>query len=116
MYNAGWAVCDFSGCPSIRGVKHLTSLADLQNKGLDCNVIFLIFRRDAKLFYPNASTDPSFEKAFLLALDTGVHMYFPRFTLDGGDVIYCGRCEVGKDPFGNEEFMQELYSVVQSHT
>lgn len=105
----------FPDAPTKRGVKHLTSLAGLKKEGFDCNVMFLIFRKGVELFYPNAFTDPFFEKAFLLAKRNNVHMFFPKVTVEGNDIIYCGQCAVGKNPFQEEDFLREYYGVVHSN-
>ncbi len=105
----------FPDAPTKRGVKHLTSLAGLKKEGFDCNVLFLIFRKGAESFYPNVMTDPLFEEAFLLAIRNNVHMFFPKVTVKGNDIVYCGRCVVGKNPFQDEDFLREYYKVVHDN-
>ncbi len=103
----------FPDAPTKRGSKHLTSLANLSKEGYDCSLIFLILRSGAEFFYPNSKTDLHFKDSFFLALDSGVKMYFPKFSLVGNSIKYNGHCELGESPFGDPIFLKEFYSITQ---
>ncbi len=65
-------VAMFPDAPTVRGSKHLEELVALAVKGIDTAVVFIIQRRDAKIFKPNAETDPAFASNLLKALKAGV--------------------------------------------
>ena len=84
----------FPDAPTERGAKHMRELTQAKENGMDAGVVFLITRRDAKYFYPNLATDVKFSKEFFRALDAGVEMIFPKFTLIDSNIIYCGNAEL----------------------
>lgn len=65
----------FPDAPSQRGTKHLWGLSGAVQEGLRAAVIFVIQRDDAKVFTPNALTDPDFTLALQQAAAIGVEVY-----------------------------------------
>lgn len=50
----------FPDAPTLRGKKHLDELIKAKNEGINSAVLFIIPRRDAKIFSPNWEMDPDF--------------------------------------------------------
>ncbi|MCF7953655.1 MAG: DNA/RNA nuclease SfsA [Spirochaetales bacterium] len=50
----------FPDAPTSRGKRHVDELAELQNKGFNTSVLFIISHRDTEQFMPNLHTDPDF--------------------------------------------------------
>ena len=84
----------FPDAPTERGAKHLRELTHAKETGMDAGVVFLVLRRGAKYFYPNLATDVKFSEEFFRALDAGVEMIFPKFTLINTNIVYCGNAEL----------------------
>lgn len=55
-------VAMFPDAPTARGSKHLQQLIKLAEEGNESAIIFIIQRKDAKIFKPNKATDPHFSK------------------------------------------------------
>lgn len=66
----------FPDAPTKRGSKHLQTLMEIREKGIDAAILILIFRLDATCFKPNQVTDPEFSELFYEAMRRGV-MIFP---------------------------------------
>ncbi len=84
----------FPDAPTERGAKHLRELTLAKENGMDAGVVFLVTRKDAEFFYPNIATDVKFSEEFFRALNAGVEMIFPKLTLAGRDIVYCGNAEL----------------------
>ena len=89
----------FPDAPTLRGAKHIRNLTKMKKEGKDTNLIFLLFRKNTKFFYPNKVTDPIFAEAFFEAVSTGVGMIFPRFSMKGGNIFFEGMNRLGENPF-----------------
>ncbi len=89
----------FPDAPTSRGAKHIRNLTKMRNEGMDTNLIFLLFRRNTKYFYPNIATDPIFAEAFFKAVSSGVGMIFPRFSMKGDSIFFDGMNTIGENPF-----------------
>ena len=68
----GWAL--FPDAPTVRGQAHLRLLMDLQRKGANTAVVFVIQRPDARLFAPHRDADPAFAEALREAARSGVRV------------------------------------------
>lgn len=89
----------FPDAPTSRGTKHIRNLTKMKNEGVDSNLIFLLFRKNTKYFYPNILTDPMFAEAFFEAVSSGVKMIFPRFSMRGDSIFFEGMNRIGENPF-----------------
>ncbi len=65
----------FPDSPTVRGAKHLNTLAEAVEAGHRAAVVFVIQRRDANTFATNDEADPALAEAFRSAVDTGVNAY-----------------------------------------
>jgi len=65
-----WAL--FPDAPTVRGVRHLAALAELQRSGQHAALIWAIMHPAATRFWPNEWTDPRFAKAVQAARRSGV--------------------------------------------
>lgn len=65
-------IARFPDAPTLRGRKHLETLARAQQEGYVCYAFFLIQLSPVQRFTPNREMDPAFSKAVLDARDAGV--------------------------------------------
>jgi len=68
-------VAMFPDAPTVRGAKHLTTLASALRYGYRACMLFMVHRQGALTFSPNADTDPAFFEAFCDATALGVEAY-----------------------------------------
>ncbi len=68
----------FPDAPTLRGRKHLRSLAEAVRAGHRAAVVFVIQRPDAVAFAPNEAADPLFCQALRQAIQQGVEAYACR--------------------------------------
>ncbi len=66
----------FPDAPTLRGVKHLNELAELQKQGYNCAVAFVIQMEGISEVCPNTDTHPQFGKALEQAKKAGVKVLF----------------------------------------
>ena len=64
----------FPDAPTLRGVKHLQTLAASVESGYDAWVLFVLQMKGARLLRPNDHTDPAFGKALREAAIAGVQI------------------------------------------
>ncbi len=71
----------FPDAPTERGRRHVQELVKAKENGYRACILFLIQRRGAKLFRPNADTDPEFAHVLVNADNLGVEViaYSTRF-------------------------------------
>ena len=62
----------FPDAPTIRGKRHLEELIKATELGFKSSILFLIFRRKAKIFSPNHTTDPKFAETLKKSVKNGV--------------------------------------------
>lgn len=72
----------FPDAPTLRGKKHLEELIKAKNEGMDSAVLFIIPRRDAKVFSPNWEMDPDFSSTLQQAEKENVLIIAYSFTLN----------------------------------
>jgi sugar fermentation stimulation protein A len=68
-------VAMFPDAPTIRGARHLRSLARAVRLGYRACILFMVYRPGAVSFAPNADTDPGFFESFCDAVAVGVEAY-----------------------------------------
>lgn len=86
-------VATFPDAPTKRGREHVSLLADHAAAGGDSLLMILVFRKGARCFRPNRSTDPGFAETLEEAVRGGVSVFIPRLFFDGSSVKYLGRIE-----------------------
>lgn len=62
----------FPDAPTIRGKRHLEELIKAMDIGFKSSILFLIFRRKAKIFSPNYNIDPEFAETLKRSAEKGV--------------------------------------------
>ncbi|MDI9624808.1 MAG: DNA/RNA nuclease SfsA [Methanothermobacter sp.] len=62
----------FPDAPTSRGKRHLEELMKATELGFKSSILFLIFRRKAKIFSPNNIIDPKFAETFKKSVRMGV--------------------------------------------
>ena len=72
-------IARFPDAPTSRGVRHLHSLLDLQSKGLQAWMVFVVMRQDAVAFSPFCERDPQFSESLLQAKSAGVGIVALKF-------------------------------------
>lgn len=65
-------IASFPDAPTERGIKHIHTLENLHNKGLNAYIIFVIQMEGMKLFTPNEERHPEFARALRDAKCNGV--------------------------------------------
>lgn len=65
----------FPDAPTIRGAKHVRTLAALVAEGHRAAAVFVVQRPDAAALRPDAESDPEFHRALTLAVRSGVRVY-----------------------------------------
>ena len=65
----------FPDAPTVRGVKHLRELAELQRTGTEAHVLFIVQMQGVRALQANRATDPAFADALLVAQATGVGIH-----------------------------------------
>ena len=74
LENEGVAM--FPDAPTLRGVKHVTELTEIQTQGqYDCGILFVIQMKGCTLFTPNRAVHPEFADALKRASQSGVSIY-----------------------------------------
>ena len=65
----------FPDAPTLRGTKHMHSLAKAVEAGHRAAVVFVVQRDDCDAFAPNDEADPVFGAALRESVDAGVEVY-----------------------------------------
>ena len=65
----------FPDALTVRGVKHLKELAELQRSGTNAHVLFIVQMQGVRSLRANRATDPAFADALLSARDAGVGIH-----------------------------------------
>lgn len=65
----------FPDAPTSRGARHMEELAKAVTEGFEAHVIFLVFRKRAKVFSPNWEMDRKFAEALVRAYRSGVYIH-----------------------------------------
>lgn len=64
----------FPDAPTIRGTKHVRTLAALVAEGHRAAAVFVVQRADATALRPDAESDPEFHRALVQAVNSGVQV------------------------------------------
>jgi len=88
----------FPDAPTERGRRHLETLMEVRERGLDAAVLILVFRSDSKCFSPNQGTDPKFATTFWKAMEAGVEVHPLVLGYDGKTLSFLKRIPVCQSP------------------
>ncbi len=83
----------FPDAPTKRGRRHVEELIRAKEMGMEAAVVFLVFREEARCFSPNQETDPRFSLTLRKALQAGVRILLPVFSLEEGFLFFKGHIE-----------------------
>ncbi len=64
----------FPDAPTLRGVKHVEELTELERMGTHCKIVFILAYKGAKGFRANKESDPKFARALKAAMENGVEI------------------------------------------
>jgi sugar fermentation stimulation protein A len=84
----------FPDSPTVRGVKHVRSLAQAVEAGHRAAVVFVIQRDDSQAFSPHDSADPVFGIAFRESLAAGVEAFAYSCRVTETEVTLCRRLPI----------------------
>ena len=88
----------FPDAPTERGRRHLETLMDVRERGLDAAVLILVFRSASKCFSPNQGTDPKIATTFWKAMEAGVEVHPLVLGYDGKTLSFLKRIPVCQSP------------------
>jgi len=83
-------VAKFPDAVTERGKRHVEHLAEMTKDGIDCMVLFVVQRSDAKIFKPQWERDPKFAEALLKAYNNGVNIKVIQADVQKNKMVYCG--------------------------
>ena len=84
----------FPDSPTVRGAKHVHSLAEAVGAGHRAAVVFVIQRDDSQAFSPHDSADPDFGIAFRESLAAGVEAFAYSCRVTETEVTLCRRLPI----------------------
>ncbi len=84
----------FPDAPTIRGAKHVGSLAKAVAQGHRAAVVFVVQREDAAALMPHDTADPVFGAALRRAVDNGVEAYAYRCRVFQDEIVLSDRIPV----------------------
>lgn len=87
----------FPDAPTTRGQKHLMELIELKERGNRAVVLFVIGRKDSRLFKPNVRTDPEFGRLLKEGDKKGVEILAYDSTFDGREIKILNKVEIALD-------------------
>ncbi len=68
------SIARFPDAPTLRGVKHVTELAECVKEGYAAYLLFVVQMEGMRWFEPNAIMHPQFAQALRMAKEAGVHI------------------------------------------
>jgi len=87
----------FPDAPTERGRKHLETLIEMVENGMEAMLLTLVFRKDSLCFAPNEETDPKFAEVFRKAVENGVDVLPALLEYDGNSVWWTGEIGLCKE-------------------
>jgi sugar fermentation stimulation protein A len=79
---------------TVRGRKHVKTLAEAKARGYRACVLFIVQRIDASVFSPNDEVDPKFGEALRKAVRKGVEVYAYSSEFTGNKIVLRGKLKV----------------------
>jgi|TARA_B110000467_G_scaffold94196_1_gene85118 sugar fermentation stimulation protein A len=83
-------IAKFPDSVTERGKRHVEHLAEMTKNGIDCLLLFVVQRSDAKKFQPQWERDPKFSKALLNAYNDGLNVKVIQADIQKSKIIFCG--------------------------
>jgi len=83
-------VAKFPDAVTERGKRHVEHLAEMTKDGMDCMVLFVVQRSDAKIFQPHWERDSKFAGALLNAYNDGLKIKVIQADIQKTKMVYCG--------------------------
>ena len=83
-------VAKFPDAVTARGKRHVEHLAEMTKDGMECMVLFVVQRPDAKIFQPQWERDPQFSEALLKAYNDGVKVKVIQAEMQKTKMVYFG--------------------------
>jgi sugar fermentation stimulation protein A len=84
----------FPDAPTVRGRRHLKELVKAKKEGYRACIIFIIQRKNAKLFCTNDETDPEFGKTLRYGLSNGIEAFAYYSEFDGKRIDLKGKIKI----------------------
>ena len=91
-------VAKFPDAVTERGKRHVEHLAEMTKDGIDCMVLFVVQRSDAKIFHPQWERDPKFSEALLNAYNDGLKIKVIQADMQKTKMVYCGELPFNLKP------------------
>ena len=91
-------VAKFPDAVTERGKRHVEHLAQMTKDGIDCMVLFVVQRSDAKIFHPQWKRDPKFSEALLNAYNDGLKIKVIQAHIQKTKMVYCGELSFNLKP------------------
>ena len=83
-------VAKFPDAVTERGKRHVEHLAKMTKDGVECMVLFVVQRPDAKIFQPQWERDPQFSEALLKAYNDGIKVKVIQAEMQKTKMVYFG--------------------------
>jgi sugar fermentation stimulation protein A len=83
-------IAKFPDAVTERGKRHVEHLAEMTKDGIDCLVLFVVQRSDAKIFQPQWDRDPKFSTALLKAHNEGLNIKVIQADIQRSKMVFCG--------------------------
>ncbi len=84
----------FPDAPTLRGVKHINELTELEISGVHCKIVFILAYKGANSFTPNKERDPSFAAALKKAYESGVEIKAYECEVAPDSIEICGEIPI----------------------
>ena len=91
-------VAKFPDAITERGKRHVEHLAEMTKDGIDCMVLFVVQRSDAKIFQPQWERDSKFSEALLNAYNDGLKIKVVKADIQKTKMVYCGELPFNLKP------------------
>lgn len=84
----------FPDVPTLRGLRHVKTLAKARNHGFEACVAWVVQRTDARCLMPNVTVQPELELALKDGVKKGLRLYAYKALLDPPEMKIVGRIPV----------------------
>lgn len=84
----------FPDVPTLRGLRHVKTLARARDRGFEACVVWVVQRTDARCLMPNVKVQPELELALKDGVKKGLHLYAYKALLDPPEMKIVGQIPV----------------------
>lgn len=91
-------VAKFPDAVTERGKRHVEHLGEMTKDGIDCMVLFVVQRSDAKIFQPQWERDFKFSESLLKAYNDGLKIKVIQADIQKTKMVYCGELSFNLNP------------------